>query len=294
MSGFAREDVAAKSVNANKQSGQANLAKVMDNLNRTDYIMARNILDMVQAYYTEERMLYITTDKLTNQVEQMTVNQVTPEGVIANDLTLGEYAVIVTNQPEREALEETQFDHAIRLRTDAGIPIPDKYILQSSKLKDKAEIIKDLESESQTPEAQATAQLDQRTREAEVSVLEAEAQSKQSEAQLKAAKTQKELVLTQRELAELQAGGELQAGNEAQIELMKIEQEAAIARQKMVEEFALKREEMEGNLKLKREEMLMTLEIKREEMRQDTLTKRAAAIEQARNAPKPTATTTTT
>src|SRR5690554_2073983 len=38
MQGFAREDVAAKSVLTNKQSGQANLAKVMDNMNRTDFI----------------------------------------------------------------------------------------------------------------------------------------------------------------------------------------------------------------------------------------------------------------
>jgi hypothetical protein len=82
MQGFAREDVAAKSVQTNKQSGQANLAKVMDNMNRSDFILARTVLDLVQEYYTEQRLLYITTDRLMNTTEQMTVNQPTPEGRI--------------------------------------------------------------------------------------------------------------------------------------------------------------------------------------------------------------------
>src|SRR5574343_892062 len=193
MQGFAREDVAAKSVETNKQSGQANLAKVMHNMNHSDFIPPRNVLDMVQEYYTEQRLLYITTDRLMNTTEQMTVNQPTPEGRIVNDLTLGEYAVVVTNQPERDTFEETQFDQAVRLRIEAGVQIPDKYIIQSSRLKDKAEIVKELEGDQNSPEAQAAAQLKQRANEAEVTKLEAEAMQKQSDAQLKQAKSQKEL-----------------------------------------------------------------------------------------------------
>lgn len=288
MQGFAREDVAAKSVTANKQSGQANLAKVMDNMNRTDFILARNVLDIVQEYYTEQRLLYITTDRLTNTTEQLTVNQPTPEGVIVNDLTLGEYAVVVTNQPERDTFEETQFDQAVRLRTEAGVQIPDKYIIQSSRLKDKAEIVKELEGDQNSPEAQAAAQLKQRASEAEVTKLEAEAMQKQSDAQLKQAKSQKELASI----------GQDSGQDEMAMEQYKLEAEMAMEQQKMDQEFALKKEQMEREFALKREQMAAEMQLKREQAAADTAIKqqqareqamaqRVAAVEQARSNPKP-------
>ena len=284
MQGFAREDVAAKSVQTNKQSGQANLAKVMDNMNRTDFILARNVLDMVQEYYTEQRLLYITTDRLTNTTEQLTVNQPTPEGIILNDLTLGEYAVVVTNQPERDTFEETQFDQAVRLRTEAGVQIPDKYIIQSSRLKDKAEIVKELEGDQNSPEAQAAAQLKQRANEAEVTKLEAEAMQKQSDAQLKQAKSQKELA----------AIGQDSGQDEMAMEQYKLEAEMAMEQQKMDQEFTLKKEQMEREFALKREQMAAEMQLKREQAAADTAIKqqqareqamaqRVAAVEQARN-----------
>ena len=289
MQGFAREDVAAKSVQTNKQSGLANLAKVMDNMNRTDFILARNVLDMVQEYYTEQRLLYITTDRLTNTTEQLTVNQPTPEGIILNDLTLGEYAVVITNQPERDTFEETQFDQAVRLRTEAGVQIPDKYIIQSSRLKDKAEIVKELEGDQNSPEAQAAALLKQRANEAEVTKLEAEAMQKQSDAQLKQAKSQKELASI----------GQDSGQNEMAMEQYKLEAEMAMEQQKMDQEFALKKEQMEREFALKREQMAAEMQLKREQAAADTaikqqqareqaMTQRVAAVEQARNTPKPT------
>ena len=291
MQGFAREDVAAKSVQTNKQSGQANLAKVMDNMNRTDFILARNVLDMVQEYYTEQRLLYITTDRLTNTTEQLTVNQPTPEGMILNDLTLGEYAVVVTNQPERDTFEETQFDQAVRLRTEAGVQIPDKYIIQSSRLKDKAEIVKELEGDQNSPEAQAAAQLKQRANEAEVTKLEAEAMQKQSDAQLKQAKSQKELASI----------GQDSGQDEMAMEQYKLEAEMAMEQQKMDQEFTLKKEQMEREFALKREQMAAEMQLKREQAAADTAIKqqqareqamaqRVAAVEQAKNQPRPATT----
>jgi hypothetical protein len=56
MQGFDREDVAAKAIQAKRQAGSTNLAKPLDNLDRTDFILARNVLDLVQEFYTEERL----------------------------------------------------------------------------------------------------------------------------------------------------------------------------------------------------------------------------------------------
>ena len=288
MQGFAREDVAAKSVNANKQSGQANLAKVMDNMNRTDFILARNVLDLVQEYYTEERLIHITTDRLTNTTEQLRVNQPTPEGIITNNLTIGEYAVVVTNQPERDTFEETQFDHAVRLRTEAGVQLPDKYIIQSSKLKDKADIIKEMEGNMDSPEAQEEAALKKRAREAEVSKLESEAMQKSSDAQLKQAKTQKELSSIGEDSGQNELMLEqVKMEHEMALEQAKMEQEMLLAREKMQMEFALKREQMQQELAIKREAAAVDAQIKKEQSTADAMTKRVTAVEQARSGSNP-------
>lgn len=288
MQGFAREDVSAKSVNSNKQSGQANLAKVMDNMNRTDFILARNVLDLVQAFYTEQRLLHITTDRLTNTTEQLTVNQPTPEGMIVNDLTLGEYAVVVTNQPERDTFEETQFDQAVRMRIEAGVQIPDKHILQSSRLKNKAEIIKDMEGDQNTPEAQAQAALKMRMLEAEVTTKEAEASQKQADAQLKVAKSQKEMASI----------GEDSGQNEMLMEQQKLDQEMEMERQKLDQEYELavmkldmemkiKREQAAADIAIKREMAAVDAKVKQEQSKADAMAKRVGAVEQAKQK-KPT------
>lgn len=274
MQGFAREDVAAKSVQQNKQSGQANLAKVMDNMNRTDFLLAQAVLDLVQTYYTEPRLLQITTDRLRNITQPLQVNQPTPEGQIVNDLTLGEYAVVVTNQPERDTFEETQFDQLVRLRTEVGVQIPDKFILQASNAKDKAEIIAATEEAANSPEAQAQAQLLQRKNEAEVSKLESEATQKQADAQLKSAKSQKEIASI----------GEDSGQNEVAMEQYKLEQEMAMEQQKLDQEFALKREQMEREFELKREQMAAEMQLKREQATADAAIKATVAKEQAKTA----------
>ena len=271
MQGFAREDVAAKSVQTNKQSGQANLAKVMDNMNRSDFILARAVLDLVQEYYTEQRLLYITTDRLMNTTKQLMVNQPTPEGTIANDLTLGEYAIVVTNQPERDTFEDTQFDQAVRLRTEAGVQIPDKYILQSSRLKEKAQIISELEQAGQSPEAQQQAELQMRSLAADVAAKEAEATQKGSDAQLKQAKAQKEIASI----------GQDSGQNEMAMEQQKLEAEMAMEQQKLDQEFMLKQEQMNREFELKREQLQMEMALKREQATAEAAIKATVAKEQA-------------
>lgn len=289
MQGFAREDVAAKSVTANKQSGQANLAKVMDNMNRTDFILARNILDLVQEYYTEQRLLFITTDRMTNATEQLTVNQSTPEGEIVNNLTLGEYAVVITNQPERDTFEDSQFDQAMAMR-ERGIALPDKVLIQASRLKNKADIIKDMEGDAESPEAQRAAALQARSQEAEVAKLEAEAMQKQTDAQLKQAKAQKELASVGEDSGQneiLLEQQKLEA--EMAMEQAKLEREHALAVQKMEMEFQLKREQMQQEMQLKRESAQVDAQIKQEAARQQAMAQRVAAVEQAKNQPRPAA-----
>ena len=201
MLGMDREDVAGKAIERKKQSGATGLAKPMDNLTRTDTLLARHILSLVQNFYTQQRILTITRDSATGEHESIAVNQYdAAAGRIVNDLTLGEYDVIVTSVPHRETLEDSEFEQALALR-QLGVAIPDAALVQSSRLRNKSELIRQLQGSQDSPQAQAQAQLQQRARQAEVDKLEGEAAQKRADARLKVAKAQKEGVLAQKEAA---------------------------------------------------------------------------------------------
>jgi hypothetical protein len=207
MQGMDRADVAAKAIQAKRQAGSTNLVKPLDNLTRTDFILARNILDLVQEFYTEERMMTITHDEATGATQTFTINQPNPQPpeeddaeqpyqAILNDLTLGEYSVVVSSVPRRETLEDSQFEQAMSMR-EQGVSLPDDVIIDSSRLMNKKDIIKKMAGDQTSPEAVERRDLDLRARRAEVAKLESEATVKNADAGLKHAKTQETSVKAQ-------------------------------------------------------------------------------------------------
>lgn len=198
MQGHDREDVAAKAIQAKRQAGSTNLAKPLDALVRTDFILARNVLDLVQEFYSEERVMTITKDRITGDTETFTINEMSPEGHVANDLTLGEYDVVIGSVPQRETLEDSQFDQAVALR-ELGVEIPDEVLIDASRLVDKKGVIEKMRAGQDSPEAQAQRELQRRGMEAEVGKTEAEIAQKHADAGLKQAKAMKETVAAHKE-----------------------------------------------------------------------------------------------
>lgn len=259
MQGFDREDVAAKAIQAKRQAGSTNLAKPLDNLTRSDYILARNVLDLVQNFYTEERILTITNNRTTGETESFAVNQVTPEGEVINDLTLGEYGVVVTSVPHRESLEDSQFEQALSLK-QLGVQIPDNVLIESSRLMNKKEILKQLADQANSPEAQAMARLQERAQAAEVSKVEAEAAQKGADAQLKGAKTQETMVKAQVLANTPPDTPEAPADNSHEViktahEMDLAEREFEHKREMDYMEFGLRREEHANDLAMRQQEM---------------------------------------
>ena len=199
--GFAREDVSAKALKANQVRASSNFAVVQDNLNRTDFYLARVLLDIVQNYYTEERLMHITTDPLRKETQPFTVNQVTPEGQIVNDLTIGEYDIIVTNQPERDSLEDSTFAQAVEMRKELGVAIPDSVLIKNSRLTNKSEIIEAIDAQTNSEEAQKQRQVEMARQEAEVSQMQAGARRDDADTQVKTVKTQQEALNLQRPIS---------------------------------------------------------------------------------------------
>lgn len=265
-----RADVAAKAIAYKRQQGSVGMGKVLDNLARTDYLLARNVLDLVQQFYSNERIINITHDNVLKTQETIVVNQVDPAtGAITNDLTIGEYDIVVTNTPAGASLEDSQFEQA-RAMIELGVPIPPKVLIENSRLMGRDQIIKDMEAANNSPEAQAQKELQARAAQAEVAHKEASAQKTASDAQLQQVRAVKE----QQQIA-------LNSGEQLTPEMLKAQQELQLERERMAQQMELERFKVEQEMALKRWEMEQEIALKREEAALDAQIKQQLAAQQA-------------
>ena len=276
--GFDREDVAAKAIQQKRQAGKTNLAKPLDSLVRTDFILARNTLDLVQGFYTEERLLTITKDRTQGTIETFKINEATPEGHIINDLTLGEFDVVIGSVPQRETLEDNQFDQALAMRQQ-GIGIPDKTLIESSRLLNKKQILDDMAAESSSPTAQRLSEAQVAGAEAEVAKTQAEVAQKTADAELKKAKAGKETVTAQKDAA---TPIEQEQGDGG-VGLLKVQVDAQIAEKKL----AHQKEIDYAKLQEERRKNVVAEQLQAQDLAEKRANERAAAAQAAAN-PQPT------
>jgi len=112
----------------------------MDNLNVTRQLVAQRILSLVQRFYTEPRVYYITLwDQPKQPGADLEVNQIDPAGQVVNDLTVGEYEVSVAIVPSRDTFDDVQFAEVVQLR-QAGVMIPDDIVIEYSHLSRRDDI----------------------------------------------------------------------------------------------------------------------------------------------------------
>lgn len=254
MRGFDREDVAARAIEAKRQAGSMSLTKPMDNLVRTRYLLARNILCLIQAHYTEERMLRITEERPGAKEEMYPINQVQQDGSVLNDLTVGTYDVVVSSTLVRDSYMDSQFEEAKALK-ELGLPIPDHILIAASHLEKKNDIVDEMRNDPAAEAAQRQQELELQGLEADVQGRQAEAGRKQAETGLAQARAEKTMVDAQKIAIDAQSAKDAGA------------------------EIALQYERMRMEMELKRQEMMMNLQLKREEMRMNARLKMAEAEE---------------
>lgn len=256
--GLDRADVSGKAIGEKKESSDATLRKALDNLERSDWLLARGILDIIQQYYTDPRILNITKDDLTGEMETVNVNMPDPEtGEVLNDLSLGAYDIVVVSQAAKRTLEESQFEQAIGMR-ELGIMIPDQFVIENSNLVKKAEIVKTMQAAEQSPENQLRKKTDLLAHQLEVANLRGEASKAEAEALQSRAKAAETMAKAQTE-AKKAAGGD----NEMEIEREKANQEMQIEREKHAMKMDQMREEQALKMQLKRAEGVENIKIKR-------------------------------
>ena len=148
--GIQRSD-SSKALDARKQGGMIQQEIIFDNLAMTRELRAELMLEMVQNYYSETRLIQVFKKNEDGDEEQseLSINQPvyvldpeTQEAVeeIRNDLTVGEYSVVIGTIPRRETYDEGLFDQLLSMRQE-GVQIPDHVLIQNSQLPDKADVV---------------------------------------------------------------------------------------------------------------------------------------------------------
>lgn len=197
MLGSDSAEVSGVAIQAKQNRGAIMIQVPLDNLRKTRQYLAEKILNLLQTFYTEQRVIQVTNDSdPLKPREPMVINEMTPEGTIINDLTLGEYDVVVSTAPARDSFDEVQFAEALNLR-NAGVAIPDDAIIEYSHLAKKGELAKRIRmitGVERTPEQMEIAAMQQQMAmqqlQLEIAKLEAEVQKIQSEAAINIAKVQ--------------------------------------------------------------------------------------------------------
>jgi len=193
MLGLTGSEVSGVAIDSKEKRGQVQLQVPLDNLARTRRMVAKRLLNLVQAFYTEPRVINITRDLPKEGepgFEQLQLNMPTPEGEVLNDITTGTFDVVISSQPSRDTFNDTQFAEALELRS-VGVMIPDDRIIEYSNLEKKhalAAEVREMTGRGEvTPEqAQMQAMIQQmelQTMQLNVAKLEGEVTKLRAEAQ---------------------------------------------------------------------------------------------------------------
>ncbi|MDD0837901.1 genomic island protein [Curvibacter sp. HBC61] len=197
MRGTQGQEVSGVAIQTKQFASQQQLAIPLDNLAYTRQLLAKRIIKLVQRYYDSYRIFRITeTDPLTGkeQVNTLEINKFDPAtGTYLNDVTLGTYDVVISEQPMQVTFENSQFTQALEMR-DKGIRIPDATVLRYSNLADKHQIIEQMAGQEQPSDP---------TLEAKAKLLEAQTRKADAEAVATAVTTQYSALQASQVLASL-------------------------------------------------------------------------------------------
>jgi hypothetical protein len=196
MRGLQGNAVSGVAKQADQFASQQQLAVPLDNLAYTRQLVASRFIKLVQKYYDSYRIFRITeTDPITGQEVEKTIEINKPDGMggYLNDITLGEYDVVVTEQPMQVTFENSQFEQALAMRKE-GVKLPDATVIRYSNLSDKHDIMAQLaqQSEPTDPTLEAKAKL----MDAQARKMDADTTARSVEAQYSAIQTAQVIATT--------------------------------------------------------------------------------------------------
>lgn len=128
------------------------------NFSRTRELRGRKILELIQLYYTEKRLIRVRGEGGQNEAGtyvDMMINAPTPEGRIANMVAVGDYNVAVDEAPLSATFEDQEFDDIVTMVRELGVPIPPDIIVEASSVGKKRIIVDAIRAQMGVPPAGA-------------------------------------------------------------------------------------------------------------------------------------------
>ena len=190
MRGIQGPETSGVAIQAKQFASQQQMAVPLDNLAYSRQLLAGRILKLIQRYYDSYRVFRITeTDPMTGKPteEMLEINKFDPEsGAYLYDVTVGDYDVVVTEQPMQVTFENSQFEQAMAMR-EKGVAIPDATVIRYSSLADKHEIVANMQGSQ--PPADPTLQAKVKLIEAQARKADADTTARSVEAQYSAIQT---------------------------------------------------------------------------------------------------------
>lgn len=128
-----------RAIEARQKQSIVGLEGFIANYKRSKELTGYKMLNLVQKHYTEQRIMRIRGED--GKPQTFIINQYDPTTqIIANDITLGKYAVIIDESPLSASFLEAQFAELLMLR-EKGVPIPDDILIEASSVGRKPEIV---------------------------------------------------------------------------------------------------------------------------------------------------------
>lgn len=233
MLGFAAPSVSGVALDRKTAQGQVQLEVPATHLELSRRLVFEKILELIQDFYTEERVVQITFDPNPSaQDEQIAINYMDAAGQLVNDVTEGVYDIAISTSPSRDNYDEGQFAELMEMRMN-GIAIPDPIIIRHSDLADRDDIA--AEVEKLLGQAEPTEQ---------------ELQMMQMQQELAIAAAQAELSKLQAQAENFQSATALNMAKASQLAGGDDSPEVQLERDRLEVQIALKREELQTRLAL--------------------------------------------
>lgn len=234
MSGMARADQSGTALQEQTSRGKVQVSVVLKNLERSRRLVVQKVLELVQDFYSETRFYSIVSDEEDPIIgggmeSERFINGVDPQGNIINDVTKGEYEVIIGTAPASESGDDEQFTMATQLR-QIGVAIPDHVLVRYSGLHRRFELaqaLKEMQGFGEpTPEQEQMMQFQMETDIKRAQLELAELQSKIDTANAKA-------------MLDTAKAASLDGHNEAALELRRLQQERELKERELALRIAL-------------------------------------------------------
>lgn len=145
--------VSGRAIQARQQQTVVGLEGFIANYHRTKHLCGKKQLEVVQNFYTTQRIVRVTSPGTTPMTA--IINQKAAQGVI-NDVTLGTYATVIDETSLSDSFLAGQFNELMTLK-QIGIPIPDDFLIDASSIGRKDELRASVLQARQQEAAQAAA-----------------------------------------------------------------------------------------------------------------------------------------